>query len=1005
MSTRSIWLTLLLTAAPSAWAQEVGDDHAAQMAAGMQLFKESVRPVFVEACLDCHGGKKVKGDFDLSFRDRLLEEGLDGPRVAPGDPENSWLLKLLRHEEEPHMPEKADKLSDDEIAAVEEWIQLGAPYDRPLVDPDKASHGMEITEQDRAWWAYRPLERPELPLYSVEHGRPVANEIDAFWRAKLDNARLRAVGRADAETLERRRSFALWGLPPDGVERNTDEMLADTRFGERWARHWLDIVRFAESHGYEHDYDRPNAWHYRDFVIRSLARDQPFDEFLRWQLAGDELAPDEPDAWRATGFLAAGTHSTQITKNQVEKERYDELSDMVSVLGSSMMATTLGCARCHDHKSDPVSMHDFYRLCATFTKTVRSDHELTIPNEALAEETARHDEAQAALQAELDAYKKGELTARFEAWLESPSLDGRETWTPLNFEFMTSRGGVTFERLDDGSVRIGGTKADHDVHVFQGARVKGPVTALRLEALADDGLVKRGPGRADNGNFGLSDIQIFYEHGGPLDFFLREEADVVAARATFDQAGLPVTNAIDDDDYSCWAVDPQFGKDHAAVFEFAEPVYYEAGTSFTVRLSYKNNVRHQIGRPRLSVTGVEGGLPLDLEAEPAAMQRLREGAELTDTDRDALFAWFRETDEAWVELQKSASEHAKTRPAPEKVTVLVSSEGLPAVRLHTQGGDFLEETHFLNRGDPGMKGDVMAPGFMQVMTTRGEGTWLQPAPEGARTPHHRANLARWITDLDGGAGALVARVIANRVWQHHFGRGIVLTPDDFGSEGAAPTHPELLEWLACELVENDWSLHHLHRLILESECWKQSSEWNEAAAASDPENMLLWRSNPRRLEGEALRDSLLAVSGLLDSTPFGEGTLDPMHTRRSVYFTVKRSRIVPMMRAFDGPDALGALPARATTTVAPQALFFMNDPAVRSWAEHLAGALASESARDSGVVHSAWQRILGRAPSPEEEAEAATFLGAQTAAYSDRSAAITDLCQALFATNEFAYVD
>jgi len=311
----------------------------------------------------------------------------------------------------------------------------------------------------------------------------------------------------------------------------------------------------------------------------------------------------------------------------------------------------------------------------------------------------------------------------------------------------------------------------------------------------------------------------------------------------------------------------------------------------------------------------------------------------------------------------------------------------------------------LKRGDPGQKGEVMSPGFLQVLSGKDASEWLQPAPEGASTPHHRANLARWLTDLDGGAGALVARVIANRVWQHHFGRGIVTTPDDFGIQGNAPTHPELLEWLAVELVENDWSLHHLHRLILESECWKQSSEWSDAAAEVDPENALLWRFTPRRLEGEVLRDSLLAVSGLLDPTPFGKGTLDPMQKRRSVYFTVKRSRIVPMMRAFDGPDALGPLPARATTTVAPQALFLMNDPAVRSWAEHLAGELSVESATDADVAHSAWERVLGRAPTLEERADAVAFLELQAVAYSDRTAAITDLCQALFATNEFAYVD
>jgi len=970
------------------------------MAAGTRLFRESVRPILVEECLYCHGGGKVKAGFDLSTRARLLEPGPGGPRVTPGDSEGSLLLQLVQHAQAPHMPDKGEQLSEGQLTAIAEWIRYGAPYDRPLVDMEAGGTGMQVTASDRAWWAYRPLERPRTPP-APESGLPVANPIDLFWRSALDRAGVAAVGRADARTLERRRSFDLWGLPPDGVPRTTEQMLRDVHFGERWGRHWLDIVRFAESHGYEHDYDRPNAWHYRDFVIRSLARDQPFDEFVRWQLAGDELAPDEPDAWRATGFLAAGTHSTQITKNQVEKERYDELADMVGVLGTSMLATTVGCARCHDHKFDPLPSADFYRLCATFTKTVRSDHTFHVRDDAFLAALTEHEQAQAALEADLAELEQGPLAARFAAWLEEPTLDERLTWTSLQISG-TSRGGATFEPMGDGSLRVGGAKANHDVHTLV-AVLDGPVAALRLEALADDGLVKRGPGRGDNGNFGLSDVEVFLE---PLDGSGPGlEVELTAARATFDQAGLPVTHAIDGDKFSCWAVDPRFGEDHAAVFELAAHPTFEGGARLTVVLTYQNNVRHQIGRPRLSVTETTGGLPLDLEARPAAWAKLQAGEPIDDAERLALLGWYRGTDADWLALQARVSEHAARRPEPEAIPMLVSSEGLPAVRLHTQGGDYLAETHFLSRGDPDQKGEVAQPGFLQVLSSAGEERWQQAAPDGARTPHHRASLARWITDDEGGAGALLARVIVNRLWQHHFGRGLVATPDDFGVQGEPPTHPALLEWLACELVESGWSLHHIHGLILASECWRQASAWSEEAAAVDPENRLLWRATPRRLEGEVLRDSLLAVSGLLDERPFGKGTLDPMQRRRSIYFTVKRSRIVPMLRAFDGPDALGPLPSRATTTVAPQALFLMNDRAVRGCAEHLASTLMAQAAEEQELVSRAWRRVLGRAPEVQEAAAAAEFLLAQEGARGGRAAALADLCQALLATNEFAYVD
>jgi hypothetical protein len=353
-------------------------------------------------------------------------------------------------------------------------------------------------------------------------------------------------------------------------------------------------------------------------------------------------------------------------------------------------------------------------------------------------------------------------------------------------------------------------------------------------------------------------------------------------------------------------------------------------------------------------------------------------------------------------------------PKPKLEKVLISSEGVPAVRLHTQGGDFLEATHFLKRGNPNDKVALAEPGFIQVASDAGEGPehWFVAPPEGARTSYRRRALAEWMTDVDHGAGHLLARVIVNRLWQHHFGRGIVATPSDFGTRGEPPTHPELLDWLASELIRNNWQLKPLHKLMMTSAVYQQNSVADEAKASIDLDNKLLWRHIPHRLEAEILRDQMLAVSGALDVTMFGPGTLDESHRRRSIYFTVKRSKLVPMMLSFDAPDALAGLGRRATTTVAPQALTIMNNAQVRAWAVGFAGKVLPDDQVTSEIaVQNAHRMALSRDPDEAELIAAVQFIEAQTAAYSaagnptPRRTAMTDYCQILFGLNEFAYAD
>jgi len=338
----------------------------------------------------------------------------------------------------------------------------------------------------------------------------------------------------------------------------------------------------------------------------------------------------------------------------------------------------------------------------------------------------------------------------------------------------------------------------------------------------------------------------------------------------------------------------------------------------------------------------------------------------------------------------------------------VCSEGVPAIRLHTQGADFFEKSYYLKRGDPNQKNGEAQAGFLQVLSRApdGEAHWKVAAPAGSKLSYRRTGLANWITDKDYGAGHLLARVMVNRLWQHHMGRGIVATPNDFGAQGARPTHPELLDYLAGELIANGWKLKPIHRQIMLSSAYMQSSDFNEKGFAADSENMLLWRHPKMRLEAEAIRDSMLFVSGMLDETMYGPGTLDESMKRRSIYFFVKRSKLIPLMTLFDAPEPLSSMGNRVSTTIAPQALALMNNPQVRQWAKGFAARLKGKTSDDS--VRLGYEIALGREPSSEELKDSVKFLEEQRQAYGGANAsdlALEDFCQSLLCLNEFVYVE
>jgi hypothetical protein len=575
----------------------------------------------------------------------------------------------------------------------------------------------------------------------------VHNGIDRFILSELERRGLRPNPIADRRTLIRRATFDLIGLPPTpeevdaflaeadpgAYEKLIDRLLASPHYGERWARHWMDVARFGESHGYEQDYDRPHAYHYRDFLIKAFNADLPYDTFVKWQIAGDEFAPDNPLALTATGFLGGGAFPTQITEVEFESARYDELDDMTATTGVAFLGLSVGCARCHDHKYDPLPSSDYYRLASAFTSTIRSEIDLTL---------------------------------------------------------------------------AGGAKP-----------VKAQITA----------------------------------------------------------DGFPKT-------------------------------------------------KH----------------------------------------------------------------HSDERGYPH----------------------FYNQTYILERGDVHRKKAPAEPGFLRVLMRNGKDVahWRVDPPAGwTRSPFRRAALANWITDVENGAGHLAARVVVNRLWQHHFGAGIVSTPNDFGAQGERPTHPELLDHLAVELVRGGWRLKAMHKLMMTSAVYMQSSAHDEDRARIDRENLYHWRRTPRRLEAEPIRDAMLAVGGMLDRTMYGPGTLDPNMRRRSVYFFIKRSRLIPSMMLFDWPEHLVSIGRRSGTTIAPQALMFLNGEQTRAHAEAFARRLAGKPTAEA--IDYAWRAALGRPPGARELGPATAFVTAQAAAYkaAGRDAperrALTDLARTLFSMNEFVYVD
>lgn len=1016
-------------------------DHAERMTRSRELFKREVRQVFAGRCVKCHGGENTEGEFSLASREELLEGGAGGMAIDLKEPSASYLLKLINHQEEPVMPEDGAKLDQRQIDAIAQWISLGAAYDKPLsveVDEDPSAWTKRtIDDSARDFWSFQPLHYV-VPREVGDDAWP-RTVIDDFVQQKFVAAGVIPNAIASRRKLLRRAYFDLIGLPPtkeeaeafindpdpQAYEKLLDRLLDSEHHGERVGRHWLDIARFAESHGFEQDYDRPHAYHYRDFVIQAFNADMPFDQFVRWQIAGDELEPGNPLAMMATGFLGAGVFPTQLTEKEFESSRYDELDDMVATLGTAMLGITVGCARCHDHKFDPIPARDYYQLVSAFRTAIRSNIEIDLDPQATVAASEKWKSGLKPLRAALSEFEEKVLPSRFASFLQQLQ-DNPESiaemvvapWIGLVATSVRSEKGAAFVVKEDGSYLVTGKNANFDVYTFESATSLPSITALRLEALADDSMTKRGPGRAGNGNFGLSRITVAVQSLSGSDEPV--EVALLDPQVTFEQnaANLSIAGSLDDDPKTGWAVDPKFGQDHAATFRFEKPVEHAAGTRFTVRLEFNVNSRHNFGRFRIAVSSQQDRPALDapsISQPDAELQTLKlvDGRELTEAQRHSLLGIYKKTDGDWRSLNDALQTHLSNQPQPKLTRVMITSEGVKPIPNHGDGRGFphfYKESYFLNRGDVNQKQGVAPAGFLQVlMRSDSQAKWETAPPANASTSHRRQAVADWITDTEQGAGHLLARVIVNRIWQQHLGRGIVATTNDFGFQGERPTHPELLDWLASELIRNGWRLKPIRKLIMSSSVYMQDSRFMEPGAQADPDNRMFWRFSPRRLESEIIRDSMLAVSGDLDRTRFGAGTLDENMRRRSIYFMIKRSKLIPFLQVFDTPEPLASVGNRPSTTIAPQALIFMNNPRVRHYAQSFAKKIANDDVAES--IGNAYMEAIARSPTEDELAGSMRFVARQTASYRSESKpnagelALTDLCQVLMSLSEFVYID
>jgi hypothetical protein len=990
-------------------------------------FAKQIAPIIEQHCVRCHSPGNSKGEVSLAtFDDLKLND-----YVVAGDADGSYLVELVTSQDgaPPAMPKEAQPLSGDEVGLFRQWIEQGGKWPEGIVIREKA-------KADASWWSLQPIKVERAASLPLTISQPTATTdseigseryetVDDFVRERLDQHNLTLSPQADRRTLIRRLSFALHGLPPtpedvvafvndpdpQAYSMLVDRMLDSPYYGERFAQHWLDVAHYADTHGFERDQRRDNAWRYRDYVIRSFNEDKPYDRFLQEQIAGDVLWPDDDQAVIATGFLAAGPWDFvgQVETKSAELRRAAralDLDDIATQVMTATMALTINCARCHDHKLDPISQQEYYQLQAVFAAVQREDRVVS--------ETSlkKYEREKASLTQQLNKvdFEIGRLEG---AGLSLADIVGggnglgtgayRSGLDPRNAEVQTrdfgKLGNVETNRLSpsdfdfiDGVFIPDGRDGSAQIPVSTSG-----ITITGLPSTSGDAwdVIRNGP-VANQHSPELGDID--FTKGGHGLLGLHANAGI-----TFDVAAI--RNAIVGQDANPRDVlrfSAQLGYFgavdgfHADAWVFVDGEQKAHFPKLKREHGLQNiDVELSPSSRYLTLIATDGGNGFSMDqigfGDPAV--RLAMPVELTLADRQRLA----ELRAQRIEIDAKIS----ALGPPPRFYGIVAESDVPEVRL-------------LTRGDPESPiGDALSPAALGSLAMLIPDLGTVESSEGQR----RAALARWITHPDN---PLTRRVIVNRLWNWHFGTGLVDTPSDFGFGGGRPSHPELLDWLAEELVRRNWSLKEMQRLILKSETYQQSSYIrdgadSESARQIDVDNRLLWRQNPRRLEAESIRDAVLFVSGKLNPDRGGPGFEDfqyqeayaPIYTyitadkpelwRRSIYRYIVRTTPNRFLTTLDCPDPANLTPRRMTTTTPLQSLALYNNEFMLRQASYFAERVEEEAGlHKQEQIARAFELAFGRQPTGKELILATDFVEQQ---------GLFALCRSLINANEFVYVD
>lgn len=999
---------------PLAWASSQDDTFA------------SAAHILEHRCLSCHAGSKPKGKLGLDTRDAIVKGGESGSAVVPGKPEESILLDYVTGDS-PEMPKNASPLSLEEVEILRAWILQGAPW----------PEGKKLEDRyvpDSQWWSLRPLTRPDVPKISPSNdviARPViSSPIDAFIVAKLEEKGLPQSPAADRRTLIRRVSFDLTGLPPTPEEieaflqdsdsdavaygRLVDRLLESQRYGERWARHWLDIVHFGETHGYDKDKQRPNAWPYRDYVIRALNEDKPYHRFIEEQLAGDILYPGSADGIEALGFIAAGPWDfighAEVPETKIDGKvaRHLDRDDMVSTAIGTFNSLTVGCAQCHNHKFDPISQREYYQLQAVFAALDRSDKPYD-RNPEIGTQRSQIEREIAQLTAEkkrIDA-KIMELGGPKLADLDQKIADASQS---LNKGEQPEFGYHSNIETQDSVAKW--------VQVDLGE----PQTLAALEYVAcHDTFNNIGPG------FGFP---IRFKIEASDDPLFQTDVTMLLDRTAADVPSPGVApqrvDAISSTDTPVRARYVRFTATKLVhrlptdfIFALGELSVFSSAGRNIARDATVTSLDSIEAAPRWRRTNLVDGYYYGRTSIAGTdLEKLR-------VDREALVASILDPQ---IQAQRNsnstrlaaAEASRKALPAQQIVYAGMVHHGSGAFSGTGGQGGKPRPIHLLDRGNVTQPKEEVAPGALTCLKELNH--WFD-LPADHTEGDRRAALAQWIADE---RNPLTWRSIVNRVWQYHFGRGLVDTPNDLGRMGSEPTHPELLDWLAVEFRDGGQSLKRLHKLIVTSHTYRQISSrpnlGNLAVEQQDPDaidadNRYLWRANRRRLEAEAVRDVVLQVAGKLDPTMGGPSFQDfviehPEHSphyeyhlhdpndprthRRSIYRFIVRSQPQPFMATLDCADPSIRVDKRNESLSPLQALALLNNGFMVAMSQHCAARLERERDDRSSQVVRLFELSLGREPTDEERSAIESHIAKH---------GLANACRLVFNLNEFSFVD